>query len=132
MQRSTHDLSTFKKLSVILTASIAIQLGVVFAFFLELDPLMNTIFLAPQAAGSFAALSYAYKPSDRKYSPHYFALLASLIPTSSLLFWFVLVIPMAIFDIEQPLNTAFFLRGIMPCIWVVSAIIYLMKVLRLA
>jgi hypothetical protein len=115
-----------------LTICLVIQLGIAFAFFLELDPLSNIIFLGPQAAGSFAALSYAYKPSDRKYSLHYFVLLASLVPTASLLFWFVLVVPMALFDIEQPLSMAFFLRGITPCIWVVSAIIYLMKVLRLA
>jgi hypothetical protein len=132
VQRSAHDLSTFKKLSIILTACIAIQLGVTFAFFLEFDPFSSIIFLGPQLAGSIAALWYAHRPTDRKYSPHYFVLLASLIPTMALLYWFALVIPMAIIYIEQPLNMPFFLRGIMPCIWVVSAIIYLMKVLRLA
>jgi hypothetical protein len=132
VQHSVHDLSTFKKLSIILVACVAIQLGVVFAFFLELEPFINIIFLGPQAAGSIAALWYVHRPTDRKYSPHYFVLLASLIPTMALLYWFVLVVPTALIYIDQPLGFPFFLRGIMPCIWVVSAIVYLMKVLRLA
>jgi hypothetical protein len=132
MQRSAHDLSTFKKLSVILTACIAIQLGIMFAFFLEIEPFTNIIFLGPQAAGSVAALWYAHRPTDRKYSPHYFVLLVSLVPTMALLYWFAIIVPMAIVAIEQPLGVPFFLRGLLPCIWVVSAIVYLMKVLRLA
>lgn len=132
MQRSAHDLSTFKKLSIILTTCIAIQLGVTLVFFIELDPINNIIFLGPQLAGSIAALWYAHKPTDRKYSPHYFVLLASLISTMALLYWFALIVPTALISIDQPLGMPFFLRGIMPCIWVVSAITYLMKVLRLA
>lgn len=132
MQRSAHDLLTFKKLSVILTFCVVVQLGVTFAFFIELDPFVTIVFLGPQSAGSSAALWYAHRPSDKKYSPHYFVLLASLIPTMALLYWFALVVPMALISIEQPLGMPFFLRGITPCIWVVSAIIYLMKVLRLA
>lgn len=132
MQRSAHDLSTFRKLSVILTVCIAIQLAVTFAFFIEPDPINNIIFLGPQLVGSIAALWYAHKPTDRKYSPHYFALLASLVPTMAFLYWYALVVPMAVMYIDQPLGLPFFLRGITPCIWVVSALTYLMKVLRLA
>ena len=72
MQRSAHDLSTFKKLSVILTFCVVVQLGVTFAFFIELDPFVTVVFLGPQSAGSIAALWYAHRPSDKKYSPHLF------------------------------------------------------------
>jgi hypothetical protein len=132
VQRSAHDLSTFKKLSVILTVCIAVQLAVTFIFFIELDPINSIIFLGPQLAGSVAALWYAHRPTDRKYSPHYFVLLASLIPTMALLYWFALIVPSSLMYIDQPLGLPFFLRGIIPCIWLVSAITYLMKVLRLA
>jgi hypothetical protein len=111
---------------------VAIQIGVVAAFFIELEPFTNIIFLGPQAAGSVATLWYSHKPGDRKYSPHYFVLLASLMPTMALLYWFAIIVPMAVIAIEQPLGLPFFLRGITPCIWVVTAIVYLMKVLRLA
>jgi hypothetical protein len=132
VQSSTHDFSTYRKISIILSACVAVELGVMFAFFLEFEPLTNAIFLGPQAAGSIAAFWYAHRPTDRKYSPHYFALLASLIPTMALLYWYAMIVPTAIIAIEQPLGLPFFLRGLMPCIWVVSAIVYLMKVLRLA
>ena len=115
-----------------MTICISIQLGITFAFFLEIDPFGSLIFLVPQLAGSIATLWFAHGPTDRKYSPHYFALLASLIPTMAFLYLYALVLPTSIVYIDQPLGIPFFLRGIAPCIWVVSAIIYLMKVLRLA
>src|SRR5207249_3103225 len=128
---SANYLSAFKKLSQIMVICAASQIGIALAFFIY-DIFFIFAFYLPQLAGAAAAILFSYRPTQKKYSPHYFVLLSSVIPTMSFVWYFVPMMPSIVFQHTEPIDFAFFLHGALPSIWLVCAITYLMKILRFA
>jgi hypothetical protein len=136
MQPSSVAKSKIKVKSLILIACAMAQLAISLAVIsvsshIDAEIFLLVFFLTPQVFGSLAVWSYAHKPTNKKYTPQYFAILVSITATLVLVWAVVLYIPNALTSSEFILlRVAFFLRGLLPCIWLVAAIVYVFKVLR--
>jgi|SRR5581483_1785971 len=138
MQPSPLSMSKVKTMSLILIGCSVGQLAISLSLLIiglntDAEIFLLSCFVLPQIIGSVAVLSYAQKPTSKKFTPQYFAILGSIIVTLVFLVFVVFFIPTALSSSEFILvRVTLFLSGLLPCVWLVTAIVYTMNVLRQA